>query len=593
MATSQEIKQVWSSAETALGYAAGLPIAQELAGHQYVLQQEVEEAARFIDHYPMKSFVYEGAEETVRTLVDRGSRVKFWTQGEPRHQLYKVASSGLLKMRHEDPEIKARVSAYANLDKVGMLPQLIPQVVEQNVNRVVIVDDKSNNILRIHLTLAQMRESGILDENVQVDCVWMNQGRTKDQVPEGYDLDEFKRTYQTIEDIRQLPSLTEDDNPERTVYFLDWDHTLADTGKWRTAAQGELARISDHESITSGSRFKDHAAGLVGSEVVESYSCGMSGSRVARVKNEQVHEVIKYAPPKGGKIARELSGYAHIRNSPLAPYLVEVDGTHSHHGVLRIAHAEGVQLREALKHGLLTDSQIMGVFAELRALKREWWGSQERLEFTPENSMLRMEWDETIRLFHESILPALASGGQDISQPLQIQGDDGWEVEADVCQMVAEIDQFVTHRAPDAYAVCAHNDATGGNIVVDPATNTWKLFDYEWAGPNDPAESYARMIKAYTTSSLRGLSMTQTSKGLYVMHHEDASLAQKLQYDGEQYAPTMGETLKDSSFPLRVQWYLAGSYLREAALADRRGGLPAALFGFSMAARSLRAAKKQ
>lgn len=592
MATSQEIKQVWTSAEMALGYAAGPAIAKELAQHGHVLPEEVDQAGRFIDHFPMRDFVYEGAEETIRTLVDRGSHIKFWTQGEPRHQLYKVASSDLLRMRHEDPEVKTRISAYAHLDKVSTLPQLIPEVAEQGINRVVIVDDKSGNILRVNSTLAQMRELGVLGEEIQVDCVWMNQGRTKDQVPEGYDLEEFKRTHPTIEDIRQLPALTDDENPDGTMYFLDWDHTLADTGKWRSAAQVELSRISNHEPITNAGRYKDHAVGLIGSEVIESYSCGMSGSRVMRVRRAEQDEVIKHAPTNGEKIDRELRGYSQVRNSPLASHLVEIDDTHARHGVLRMAWAEGVQLREALKHGLLDEACIKSVYGELWTLKKEWWSLQERQAFTPENSMLRSEWNDTIGLFQESILPQLAQLGHDLSVPISIVGDDGQEVKADVCQMISQIDEFINLRTLDAYSVCAHNDATGGNIVVDPSTGEWKIFDYEWAGLNDPAESYARMIKTYTTSSLSGLSMRQESTGLYVVDHDAAVFSRQLQLDGESHAETVGESLGDSDFVRRVQWYLAGSYLREAALADRRGGLPAALFGFSMAARSIERGKQ-
>lgn len=575
MTSYKEVKASWQLSEERLGFAAGAQIAQQLVVDGRIPTEDCDAAARFIDHYPMRDHVYDGARDTVEGLLAAGAQVTFWTQGQPKHQLYKVVSSGLLDIRREHPEWKKHLLAYAHEDKVGELENYLPTLITEATKKIVFVDDKSKNIIGIREKVAELKSKKAISEDAVIETIWINQGRTKDQVPEGYTLERFKSEFRTIDDIRELTpeGLI---NTGDTHYLLDWDHTMANTAEWRKDAQEKLATLYSREPIIG--RFRDASLGLEQVSIGERYTAGMSGSAVFCVEsNDGGKRVIKHGGMEHEKILREMRGFYVLANSPLSDHMLSVDPRHANRGVLQVEYFNGVQMRTAIKNDDIHPELAASIFAELLDIKTKWWGDQKKQGATGENSMQRQEWGDTLRRLRETVLPQLEIHGVDWRSTFPIRVN-GREHTVDMCAMIDDVNSFLLEDVP--YTVVAHNDATGGNMLVDRERGQWRIFDYEWAGLNDPAESYARMIKQVTTSTVSHFNLGNSND---VLEYGVSDIAQQLQMLGLVHIENMQEALADSAFEQRVRRYLVGSYLREAALSAERGGLPVALFAFAQA----------
>ena len=587
-AETQDIKQVWANSEDTLGYASGRAIGSDLHKAGILAPEEAEYAGRFIDHQPTRPFLYEGAEETVRTLINEpaGNNVLVWTQGEPRQQILKVASSGILGLRRdpEFPEGRTGLKVYAHVDKVADLGNVISDE-HMPGRRVVIVDDKSKNVLKAQQKVQQLKEEGRVSEDRDVTVVWINQGRTKDQVPEGFTPETFKEIYPAIDDIRELPNLFSDTT--NTSFLLDWDHTLCNTGEWRKKSQGDIAEKLSRHAIVSP--FIDETVGIGEATIEEVYTNGHSGSGVKRVvqpSGEQL--VVKCRLHDRSRLMREHGGHRIVEESPLAHHVLPVDTRFLHRGVLIMPYYHGVSMREGIKDRTIDADLAIATFHELLALKAEWWKGQELQSPEGVKSMQRTEWIDTVTHLRDSVLPELAQATNTSVDMFTSQEmiHNGVHIPS-IGETLAFMDSYFTTTDTVPYTVNAHNDATGANIVIGD-DGDWRLFDYEWAGPNDPAEALARMTKQISTATISQIQATaeQGENGLHVETTADVpELAIQLDSIGKNAVVGMQGILGDDTLADRTRTYLVGSYLREAALSNKRGGTPAALFALTSASR--------
>ncbi len=596
MIEQTQVKKIWDESESQAGYGSGRNIAAAMHEAGLIPPRETGVAGRFIDHFSIEPYLYEGAIDTVRTLADAGNHVTIWTQGEPKQQLYKIATAGIIRLRNETPELHKRIHAHTDPDKISTLETVIPQVQERGAKRIVIVDDKAKNIVSANQRIAELREDGAISPETEISCVWINQGRTKDQVPEGITLDEFKAAHPVIEDIRELPGLLEGLDPVPTEFLIDFDHTLANTGAWRGEIQRRITDNLNREPVLGS--FSDVSLGLDTAKPEERYSSGMSGAQVVRISRPStfgegpVERTVVKCGGKGErrKLHREVRGYHLIADSPLVRHALPLDATQIDRGVISTPFFEGTQLRDALRQGTLPAERVLQIQSELFYLKRLWWSGQEKQSPRTDNSMQRNEWSETRGLLLGVVGDSLNSAiGLTPEDPVEVSIGGKILIVPSLQKQVELLDGFYGDERSAPYSLNAHNDATGANIVVDPVSREWRIFDYEWAGPNDPAEAYARMIKAITTATAQEMTYEvkdMNGNGRPDLHFTFSRVTRVLQEYGLANAVNMGESLGDETFDPRVRWYLAGSYLREAALSARRG-LPSALFGLTQAGQLL------
>lgn len=321
-----KIGAVWKAHEQALGASHAGQFAQDLATAFPHLRFSPTALAHDILRLPTETHVYPGAKETLQQLIGQGDRVVIWTQGEKHMQLWKVATSGLGEIRRGLPrDQRSEFTCFTDTDKVTCLPETVQRFRKPEHNQVTIVDDKSENILRLRERVAEWQADGTYPADLQVNLVWINQGRTKDTVPEGYTVEQFRQEFATIEDIKDLAKVPGE--PGKNLWFIDYDHTLVHTNGWREEIFQRL-----EEDLADGSYdsiicpILDKKAGLNGhNHVKDEFKSGMSGAdRIVRVGNGKVEEdvVAKYNPGNKEKIRREVRGFKVLQETPLAPHLI-------------------------------------------------------------------------------------------------------------------------------------------------------------------------------------------------------------------------------------------------------------------------------
>lgn len=581
---SSAITDIWRGSEGRLGYGSGRAIAEDLVQSGILPEEERDYAGRYIDHKPTREFLYPKSEDTLRALLTEPSNsVVIWTQGEPRQQAFKVASSGILQLRR-DPELSARnrLGVFTAFDKVTQFPTVVGKMPQDR--KYVVVDDKSENVVRVTDGINNAKRTGELDADLDISIVWINQGRTKDHVPEGVTLEEFKDKYRTIGEIEELATVYQD--AKNTTFFVDWDHTLCNTGEWRKSAQREIANQLARRPIVGF--FKDKALGLADHTVSRTFSNGNSGAGVKHtVGPDGNQQVVKYQLHDRTRLMRETDGYRILRQSPLNEHLVPIDDRYIHRGVLLTPYCEGVSMREGIQKGVITPDIAESVYRQLLELKAMWWSSQAKKSGDKVRSMQRGEWQDTLKRLHEQVIPSMA-GGVKLSPErlLHLPLSHNGITLPPIGEVLAYTEDHLSHQKVP-YTIDAHNDATGANIIVDP-TGSWKLFDYEWAGPNDPAEAMARMVKQVSVSTVKDITASldpQSSVVRVDVSCDVPDAAQRLQKIGLHASTSMEKVMGDPDLSTRMQRYLVGSYLREAALSTKRGGTPAAIFALTNAAR--------
>lgn len=539
-------------------------------------------------------FLYEGAQDTIRSLLLSGDQVMIWTQGHEKGQIWKVAKSGLGSMRRELPsEERKRFSVIVSRDKIEDLPDLLGKLEDDGVQNVVIVDDKSKNISDVDKKTQEWQER-YEGNGLRVHPVWINQGRTKDNVPEGYTLDSFRQKFRTIQDIRELGQLKDLFTGEKTAWLLDFDHTLLHTA----AAQGALfERLAD---LMEGSHPNplisygiDFQLGLINGNVrsVEELKSGMSGGKVMRITTDDDGViVVKYNPKYPQKVHREIDGYQQLIGTPLGKHMVIPIYSSRGGGVIALPSVDGIQLRNGLKEEILSLETARKTLENLLSIKKSWWQGQQRMvpsvDFT---SMQRSEWPDTAERVDKVAMVLSEKFGIPLesvwSMPLKFNNVQY----PSLSQLVGSVSDLLKKKPP--YVILSHGDATGANILVDPVKGKWKLIDAEWTGYTDPAESFVRMIKYVSTTTHKSVGEANAfvkddviQVDLQIEFPESAIALQRY---GLQIADVFAVALSDSTFTQRVRDYLAGSYLREFALAEKRGHPELGLFAMIKAAEAI------
>ena len=237
------IKHHFQAQEELHGYtnprAVATAISHELGTNIYT--QRIE---REVLRIASREYLYEGAADVVRNLLETGDTVTIWTQGHERGQLWKVAMSGIGKLRHNLPPLeKKRLSVISAMDKIAKLPELFTASQAKGLQRIMIIDDKATNIVKASEQVTTARENHILKKDTQVIPIWINQGRTKNKVPEPFSLASFKEQFPHIEDIRAVLTLKQEFANEPISWLIDFDHTLVHSAAMEAALCDRIAGL--------------------------------------------------------------------------------------------------------------------------------------------------------------------------------------------------------------------------------------------------------------------------------------------------------------------------------------------------------------
>lgn len=532
--------------------------------------------------------LYPGAYETVKDLVTGGDTVRIWTQGHEVGQLFKVAGTGIGRVRRElGADARGRFGVYVDRAKVSNLDKPVQELTGQGINQIVVVDDKAENVLGIREKVKDLKENGVIGEDVDVQAVWTRQGSYRDRVPAGWSIEEFCNQFTVINEISELKKLSEQKGGG-VGWLIDFDHTLLDTSRYHGVLYTHQALIVDGLDEHVDGRVV-YTAGLSGKiKTIQPLVSGMSGGKVAKVEKTDGEEVVlKTNKQEPHKVRAENDAYANLKSSQLARYLLDPVTFHPEPAALIMPFFPGVELRKSLQSGDIDLKTAMNVSAELFAVKRMWWQGQNKVTGVREyKSMQRTEWNDT-KAQLGGVLEQVALGfglpADDLKyRQINYRG-----------RLLPSITGVMDHvqkqlEMDPEYVIHVHGDATGANILINPQNGVWKLIDNEWSGMADPAESLVRMVKQESTTTARNLAVESLSV-------EDDSVMARMDFDFHPYAsalhwygldkvPEFEEVLKDPGFEGRFYSYLAGSYLRELALSTKRGNTGTAVLAMVLAA---------
>lgn len=570
------VRTVFEEQEQRNGQTNHRDVAIALLGQQSSL---VPHLSREVLRMPTRQHLYEGAEDTLRQLLEQSGeqdRIVIWTQGNPTGQLWKVGMSGLGSLRRTYG--RERFSIHAAENKIETLPGLLDKLTTSGSDRVVIVDDKAKNIANVAAVAAAWQQ--IHPENpVKIVPVWINQGRTKNQVPQGTTLEEFTATYHTITDIRELQALHTEG--QRTTWLIDWDHTLNETEHAKERLFHNIAtRIEiTHPDPVLGSHIIDLQSHIVGAYTIVDLQNGMSGRRVIEAKHEDASVVVKHAPDNA-KTQAEIHGLTFLQQMPHAAHMPLVHFISEKHGVIAMEKVSGNSGREKLQTGLLTREDVARVDGVIN-MKLQWLRAVRAGGPIPANmkdrSMQREEFEDTRRGIQDAVQILSTSVGIPVERLLKQQTYYDDRLHVSLSEVVQKVSSFYAESSNDQ-RFPLHGDVSWGNMIF--SDDRVHIIDGEWTGLHDPAEAYARIAKVISTTtapvrSLRGgiMSGIVDSKTVLAIDVNDPFSSQI--HDAQQHLLDRGEEFasatQDAFFMRKLYMYLAGSYLRELAIANRRG----------------------
>lgn len=118
----------------------------------------------------MPTQMYEGGENTLRFLLEQGDSIQIWTQGYPRHQIWKAANAGIGRIRKDilPHEEKSRLTVSAEYDKLSLLQDTITNFASKGLKTIIIVDDKATNIEQTNQTLTKAKTDGAIDRKTNI-----------------------------------------------------------------------------------------------------------------------------------------------------------------------------------------------------------------------------------------------------------------------------------------------------------------------------------------------------------------------------------------------------------------------------------------
>lgn len=243
----------------------------------------------------------------------------------------------------------------------------------------------------------------------------------------------------------------------------------------------------------------------------------------------------------------------------------------------------GIDLRAALVGGHLQPDEVQRLAEQV--FTSDLTRAQERLVATPARpvSMQRQEWADTLRRLKE-LTPTF-----DPRQPIVVEDAQLPSINDVIAAVDAEL------QKPPTHVDFGHNDLTPSNIIIGEDGEPTYI-DYEWAvGPADPAESFVRTTKAMkaqdatlavepTRTSQGGLVLLSGPQFPYAATHYQTLMAQGVE--------RIARTYDDPEFERRFLGYMAGSYLRELALSETRGGDYTGYVAAAQAATALKVAQE-
>lgn len=567
------VEAIFQQEEHANGQTDHTKVAGSLVGHFSAMAPGI---ARDILRMPTHEHLYDGAESTLaQILAAPDDNVVIWTQGNTTGQLWKIATSGITHFRKEHG--RERFGVHVAEDKIATLPTLMDQLAERGVKRIILVDDKAQNVeSAAQVADAWKRHRG---KDIAVHPVWINQGRTLDQVPPGYTSQTFAHRYQTISDISGLRRLQDADTP--TAWLVDWDHTLNNT----TAAKQDLFETiaqhieREHPHPLLGSHVHDLQARVVGALQVTELPNGMSGRRVIEAQHQEEAIVVKHAP-HSAKELDEIRGIQLLQHMPHAAYMPRVHYVSEEEGVIAMEKVHGQTGREKLQTGDVTIDDIRRV-DEVIDMKLQWLagvlaGTTSISSDMRPRSMQREEFEET----KLGILQAL----REIATSQRITVDDigserlffNGKVHLSFFEALDRLGKFYADTTYDR-RFPLHGDVSWGNMIF--GNTSVHIIDGEWTGLHDPAEAYARLAKVISTTTAPSRSLESSLRlsfmdGRTVLEAQTNHPFSDVLYQLQQHMLKRGaefvKVLHDPRFMKKLYMYLAGSYARELAIANRR-----------------------
>lgn len=195
------------------------------------------EAAAIVLTTPTALFLYEGARLLVDKILQSGSDIVLWTQGEPQIQRAKCDTSKLLEL---GDKTHGTISALCESDKITTIGNVLTNQALEGKNRVVIIDDKSYQLMRAYQAVLKLIEVEKRAIPADIEYIWMRSNeRSNKRLPTGFEtlaeLNDFMGN--RLNDTARLENVPV---YAQTLYLLDFDHTLFDTDKWFETVQERI-----------------------------------------------------------------------------------------------------------------------------------------------------------------------------------------------------------------------------------------------------------------------------------------------------------------------------------------------------------------
>lgn len=561
--TISAVTQVHSKSRSKTHYSDPTALADALIGDRSSPQYE--DVRRATLREPTEPHVFPSTHETIRALLQDGDSVVIWTQGWPRNQLWKVATSGLGHIRHELPkQQRHRFSVCAGEDKLSLLPKLLEK--SDPAAPLLLVDDKKE-------ILVATQEAMQARPSVEAYYIHTKQKSTGGENEE--DALSTPHPIHTITDISQLRTMKEALRINGPVqWYIDLGNTLVDSKSLRQATDASYAAIVEQREPTITHAI-DLLAGLPGHVArTQEFATEDRRKHVVDVTAPDGSELVIKSSHLPERIRAEIAGYSLLKDSPLAAHILSPYASSQDPAFLVLPKIEGIQMREGVRKEEFPHDMALGVLEELLDIKKQWWSMQEKQK--PETfeivSNQRRNWSQNL----ERIATVIAQMSQ--STDIPIEAFFSSPIISSGKRLPPLRDSLLLIHAllkqPPPYTLLTHGDAMGGNILVEKDTGNWHLLDPEYAGYNDPAEAYVKTIKYVTTATAQGMNRfaaTQDGDVLFLdLQVKFPSLACKLQEYGLSRVEEFAKALDDPDFPNRVDLYVTASYLREIALTIRR-----------------------
>lgn len=208
-----------------------------LVQEQIIPAEKKAEAAAIVLTTPTALFLYGGARLLVDKILQSGSDIVLWTQGEPQIQRAKCDTSKLLEM---GDKTHGSISALCETDKITAIGNALTNQALEGKNRVVIIDDKSHQLMRAYQAVLKLIEVEKRPVPHDIEYIWIRTNeKSNKKLPTGFEsIEELNKFMEhRLKDMLNLENIPV---YAKTLYLLDFDHTLFDTEKWFETVQERI-----------------------------------------------------------------------------------------------------------------------------------------------------------------------------------------------------------------------------------------------------------------------------------------------------------------------------------------------------------------